>query len=186
MAAEPRAEAPIGIQVLAIASPPHELVELAIGGISRLVAVPCRLADAPCALEIPRVPGRDQADADQLLARVEACPRPPGHWTVGLVAEDIGHPIFTFFFGRARHYGGAALVSLARLDPSFYGLASDAALTARAKAYMEVLSNLHAQDAWDELNEEQQARIEGPLKSRAEAEVPSGTGIPFLRSELSA
>ncbi|MES9819574.1 MAG: BREX system P-loop protein BrxC [Candidatus Thiodiazotropha sp.] len=62
----------------------------------------------------------------------------------------------------------------------------DAALTARVDAYTEALINLHAQDAWAELNEEQQARIESPLKSRAGTKVPSGTGIPFLRSELSA
>jgi hypothetical protein len=62
----------------------------------------------------------------------------------------------------------------------------DAALTARADAYTEALVDLHAQDAWEELNKEQQGRIERPLQSRSEAQVSSGTGIPFLRSELSA
>ena len=62
----------------------------------------------------------------------------------------------------------------------------DAALHARADAYTQALADLHAQDAWDELNDEQQARIEDPLQSRAETQVPAGTNIPFLRSELSA
>jgi hypothetical protein len=62
----------------------------------------------------------------------------------------------------------------------------DAALTARADAYTEALTKLHAQDAWGELNEEQQGRIERPLKSRSGTTAPSGTTIPFLRSELSA
>lgn len=133
--------APRGIQVLAIASPPRALVESVVAGISRLVSVPCRVADAPCAMELPRIPGREQLDADKLLARLEACPRPEGYWAVGLSGEDIGHPIFTFFFGRARHHGGAALVSLARLDPGFYGLAPDNLLAAR-RAAREALHEL--------------------------------------------
>jgi len=60
------------------------------------------------------------------------------------------------------------------------------ALTARASAYTDALSKLHAQDAWDELNEEQQDRIDRPLKSRSDTTPSSGTTIPFLRSELSA
>lgn len=60
------------------------------------------------------------------------------------------------------------------------------ALTARASAYTKALTKLHAQDAWGELNEEQQGRIEQPLKSRSGTKVSSNTMIPFLRSELSA
>jgi len=60
------------------------------------------------------------------------------------------------------------------------------ALTARASAYTDALSKLHAQDAWDELNEEQQDRIDRPLKSRSSTTPSSSATIPFLRSELSA
>ena len=62
----------------------------------------------------------------------------------------------------------------------------DAALTARANAYAEVLTKLHAEDAWGELNEDQQGRIEQPLKSRSGTTISSSATIPFLRSELSA
>jgi len=62
----------------------------------------------------------------------------------------------------------------------------NAAQTARASAYAEALTKLHAQDAWDELNEEQQERIDRPLKSRSGTTSSSGTTIPFMRSELSA
>ena len=62
----------------------------------------------------------------------------------------------------------------------------NAALTARANAYTKALDKLHAHDAWDELNEEQQGRIEEPLKSRSSDTPSSNTTIPFLRSELSA
>ena len=43
-------------------------------------------------------------------------------------------------------------------------------------------TKLHTLEAWDELNEEQQERIEQPLKSRSDATVSSNTTIPFLRS----
>jgi Family of unknown function (DUF6079) len=69
---------------------------------------------------------------------------------------------------------------------SEYDKRFDAALTARADAYTEALTKLHAQDAWGELNEEQQGRIEGPLKSRSGTSTTDGMTIPFLRSELSA
>ena len=45
---------------------------------------------------------------------------------VGVTSLDVGLPIFTFVFGRARQGGSAAVVSLARLEPAFYGLAPDA------------------------------------------------------------
>ena len=61
-----------------------------------------------------------------------------------------------------------------------------AALSARADAYAEALTSLHGQDAWGELNDQQQGRIEQPLKSRSDTAVSSQTTIPFLRSEVSA
>jgi hypothetical protein len=60
------------------------------------------------------------------------------------------------------------------------------ALTARANAYTEALTKLRTHDAWGELNEEQQKRIEQPLKIRSDTTSSSGATIPFLRSELSA
>ena len=60
------------------------------------------------------------------------------------------------------------------------------ALNTRASAYTEACTKFHAQDAWVELNEEQQGRIEQPLRSRSDTKVSSNTTIPFLRSELSA
>lgn len=60
------------------------------------------------------------------------------------------------------------------------------ALTARASAYGEALSKLHAHAAWGDLDEAQQGRVEQPLKMRNSTEISSSTTIPFLRSELSA
>lgn len=113
------------IEVLEVAAPPRELVEAVTAALSRRVSVPCSIRTAPKGFEIPHIPGRNQADADRLLTSVEAMDMPEGHLLVALTAEDIGHPIFTHFFGRARHHGTAAVVSVARLDPTFYGLKED-------------------------------------------------------------
>jgi archaemetzincin len=121
-------------------APSLPLAELA-ARLSRRVAVPCR-AQGPIDLgELVRLPGRDQVDADRLLERVEAWPAPPGVVKVGLTGLDIAIPIFTFVFGRARDGGRGCLVSAARLDPRFYGLPEDAALTER-RTVDEVLHEL--------------------------------------------
>lgn len=49
---------------------------------------------------------------------------------LGLTTRDIYIPMLTFLFGQAQLNGSAALVSLARLSQSFYGLPDDPALTA--------------------------------------------------------
>ena len=91
--------------------------------LSRRIGASCRLAE-PANGHALLLPGRDQADADALLATLEADP-PEDAVRLGVTAQDLAIPIFTFVFGRARSGGHAALVSLARLDPAFYGLPSD-------------------------------------------------------------
>jgi len=108
--------------------------------ISRHVHLPCRVApDLPPFA--PQMPGRGQLDADALLAALEVRAAVPGPLLVGVTDEDIAIPIFTFVFGRARQHGRAAVVSLARLDPAFYGLPPDPERTAR-RAVAEVLHEL--------------------------------------------
>ena len=123
--------------------------------LSRRLSVPCRVlgdegvGDGPGALAgdggqpvpVARVPGRDQADADALLARLEALPIDRGSLLVGATELDLGNPVFTYFFGRARCPGRAALVSVARLSPAFYGLPPDEDLLLR-RATCEVLHEL--------------------------------------------
>lgn len=141
------------VEVLAVAAPPRDLLEAVTAALSRRVSAPCGIRAAPTGFEVPHIPGRDQADADRLLAAVEALHPPDGHLLVALTAEDIGHPIFTHFFGRARHFGAAAVVSVARLDPRFYGLPEDRELLIR-RAVLEIvhemghLAGLEHCDAW--------------------------------------
>lgn len=108
--------------------------------LSRRVHVPCRV-DGESQIEPALLPGREQGDADALLARLEAESALPREVTVALVAQDLAIPIFTFVFGRARQGGQAALVSLARLDPTFYGLPHDRELLTH-RALVEVVHEL--------------------------------------------
>jgi len=113
-----------------------------VARLSAWLALPCRLVDdAGRFRDLPTVPGRSQVDADGLLRLVEERAEPDGPVLVGLTDRDMGNGIFTFFFGRARHLGHAAVVSLARLTPTYYGLPDDPDLTIR-RAALEVLHEL--------------------------------------------
>jgi archaemetzincin len=120
--------------------------------LSRRLHVPCRI-DGEARVDTPLLPERAQVDADAVLALLEAQAAAPREVTVALVAPDLAIPIFTFVFGRARQGGRAALVSLARLDPAFYGLPEDRELLTH-RALVEVVhelghvaSLLHCRDA---------------------------------------
>lgn len=127
------------IQILPVGALPRGTVEAVAARLSRLVSVACR-PRAGSTIPPPLFQGRDQVDADRLLASVEG-EAVPGAALVGLTALDMGIPIFTFVFGRARLGGRAAVVSLARLDPAYYGLAaSHETLLSRAAA--EILHEL--------------------------------------------
>ncbi len=102
--------------------------------LSRHVSVPCRLLPGPSLHADMRLAPRPQHDAQALLTLV-AGPGPgarPEAARLGLTDVDVGLPVFAFVFGLARTDGvQAALVSLARLDPTFAGLPPDEELTAR-------------------------------------------------------
>jgi archaemetzincin len=116
------------------------LAEELAARISRHVSASCRVVDdAPP--ELVRLPARDQVDADALLGALEARAAPESAALVGLTLLDLAIPVFTFVFGRARQGGRVAVVSLARLDPAFYGLAPDPDLLAR-RAVQEVVHEL--------------------------------------------
>jgi archaemetzincin len=130
-----------GLRLVPIGPLERPVLDGVLAGLSRRVGVPCRLQGPLHDLDLPRLAGREQLDADVLLASLEALQDEDGEVIVGLTSHDVGNPIFTFFFGRARHGGGAALVSLARLTPAFYGLPEDEALTVQ-RAVTEILHEL--------------------------------------------
>jgi archaemetzincin len=111
-----------------------------VARLSRRVHVPCRV-DGAVQISPPLLPYREQGDADALLANLEAQARSPREVSVAVVALDLAIPIFTFVFGRARQGGAAALVSVARLDPAFYGLPEDRELLTH-RALIEIVHEL--------------------------------------------
>lgn len=132
---------PSRFEILPLGSPSQELLERIARGLSRRVSAPVHLHPTAADFPLPLIRGREQVHADEVLKALEAHPRAEGAWLLGVTDRDIGHPIFTFFFGRARHHGGAALISTARLEQTFYGLPDDPALTAR-RAVMEAIHEL--------------------------------------------
>jgi archaemetzincin len=118
-----------------------ELFEI-LAHLSSRTGLACRPIEVAPLSPLLTVPGRSQVDADRLLARLEEEARARGSVPlVGVTGRDIGLPLFTFVFGRARVGGEAALVSTARLRPEHYGLPADGGLAAR-RASGEILHEL--------------------------------------------
>jgi archaemetzincin len=128
------------IAIAPLAGVANETLDHLLGELSSRVHVPCRRVACPTQPPLDRVAGRSQIDADRWLERLEAHARPEIP-LVGVTEADLALPIFTFVFGRARLGGGAAVISLARLRPEFYGLSPDPRLVAR-RAAAELLHEL--------------------------------------------
>ena len=60
------------------------------------------------------------------------------------------------------------------------------AVQARAAAYEEAAKKLKATLGWEQLGEDQQRRVAGPLASRATPDGTASMAIPLLRSDLAA
>jgi archaemetzincin len=130
----------VGIDLQPLGEVPAATTTAISRRLSRCVGVPCRAVTPIPASVLPRLAHRPQLDADAVLRLLEDQDRDDGVARVGLTNEDLGHPLFTFFFGRAR-MGGAAVVSLHRLDPAFYGLPASQETTLR-RGVLECLHEL--------------------------------------------
>jgi archaemetzincin len=111
------------IDLVATGELPSGTLEALAARLSAKLELPCHVAHSREAA-LPPIPGRDQLDANALLATLEARAS-DRRLLVGVAGEDIAIPVFTFVFGLARQGGRACVVSLARADPSFYGLPPD-------------------------------------------------------------
>ena len=87
------------------------------------------------------IQNRHQHHSSRLLASLKALDPSGGDWLLGLTEADLCIPILTFVFGEALLDGRAAVVSLHRLQTSFYGLEPDADLLLR-RAEKESLHEL--------------------------------------------
>jgi archaemetzincin len=141
MSAESAAHPVRELHVVTVGSFPTELARGVVARVSRRVRVPCILRPPPLDDELPYLAHRDQVDADRLLILLEKAFTAESALQVALTLSDIGSPLFTFFFGRARLHGTTALVSLARLDPAYYGLPTNSEV-ALQRAVSEILHEL--------------------------------------------
>ena len=101
-------------------------LEALAGRLSQKVELPCHVGPG-LVPPLPMIRARDQLDANALLEALEARAS-EARLLVGVASQDIAIPVFTFVFGLARQGGRACVVSLARADPTFYGLPEDAVL----------------------------------------------------------
>jgi archaemetzincin len=92
-------------------------------------------------LDVERLPGlpgpddswdgqRSQYNSEVLLRRLMRTCSPSAFRILGLTTVDLFIPMLSFVFGQAQLQGRVAIASSARLDPVFYGLPQNAALTA--------------------------------------------------------
>jgi archaemetzincin len=84
---------------------------------------------------------RRQYLSDPLLARLRLIPLVDAWRVLGVVEADLYTPGLSFVFGQASLGGRHALIALARLHPSYYGLPEDEALF-RARALKEAVHEL--------------------------------------------
>jgi archaemetzincin len=105
---------------------PNGTLEALAARLSVRVALACHVGPG-LGLPLAQVRGREELDANALLGTLEARAT-DGRLLVGVAGRDIAIPVFTFVFGLARQGGRACVVSLARADPSFYGLPPDPVL----------------------------------------------------------
>jgi archaemetzincin len=121
----------VGLILLApFGAPPDEVVgavEVGLGGILGLEVKRLEArAEPPAAFD----PKRSQWDSSVLLkALLDGEPAGEGR-ILGIAGRDLFVPVLTFVYGQAQLKGRAAVVSLARLRPEFYGLAADSGLLA--------------------------------------------------------
>jgi Family of unknown function (DUF6079) len=73
-----------------------------------------------------------------------------------------------------------AIDQLARSLEKAYAGRQEAAASARAETYQDAVAQLRSTPGWEELNEDQQARVSGPLSSKVDG------GIPVLRADVDA
>jgi archaemetzincin len=114
------------VDLLPVGALPPGVLEGLAARLSRHLALPCHTRPPAGDPALRRLAGREQLDAGALLEAVEGMAGAGRRLLVGVTAEDVAIPVFTFVFGLARQGGRACVVSLARADPAFYGLPPDA------------------------------------------------------------
>jgi len=95
--------------------------------------------DIPCAEAYDA--GRRQYLSSYLVHALDSLDGIPADRVIGITDLDLYVPELNFVFGEAAFYGRAAVVSLARLDPAFYGRGGNRDLLV-TRALKEVIHEL--------------------------------------------
>ena len=132
--------APFTIRLLSVGSLPPAMLGFLQEGLTREMGAVVRMAgNLPLPASCPE--GRSQYPGAPLLAALAAA-RPPGEEVIlGVTGVDLTAPGLNFVFGLADPRGRAALISLARLYPEFYGQPRDPGLF-KARAVKEAVHEL--------------------------------------------
>ena len=118
------AAAPFTIRLVSLGSLPPAMLGFLQEGLRREMGAVVRMTgNLPLPASCPE--GRSQYPGAPLLAALAAA-RPPGEEVIlGVTGVDLTAPGLNFVFGLADPRGRAALISLARLYPEFYGQPRD-------------------------------------------------------------
>jgi archaemetzincin len=118
------AAAPLTIRLVTVGSLPPAMLGFLQEGLRRELGAAVRMGgNLPLPASCPE--GRSQYPGEPFLAALAAT-RPPGEEVVlGVTGVDLMVPGLNFVFGLADPGSGAAVISLARLYPEFYGQPRD-------------------------------------------------------------
>ena len=120
----PGAAAPLTIRLVSVGTLPPAMLGFLQEGLSRELGAAVRMGgNLPLPASCPE--GRSQYPGAPFLAALAAA-RPPGDEVIlGVTGVDLTAPGLNFVFGLADPRGCAAVISLARLYPEFYGQPRD-------------------------------------------------------------
>jgi archaemetzincin len=116
------------IYLIPIATESLFWLEPLTAGILRAFGIPAKCA--PCSIDISPAfdPLRQQYNSSYLLGTLLAQPLANTGKVLGIAEVDLFIPILTFVFGEAQLDGPGAIVSMHRLNNTFYGMPENNAL----------------------------------------------------------
>ena len=136
----PATAAPLTVRLVSLGSLPPAMLGFLQEGLRRELGAVVRMeGNLPLPASCPE--GRSQYPGAPFLAALAAA-RPPGaEFILGVTGVDLTAPGLNFVFGLADPGGRAAVISLARLYPEFYGQPRDPRLF-KARAVTEAVHEL--------------------------------------------
>jgi len=120
----PATAVPLAVRLVSVGSLPPALLGFLQEGVARELGAAVRMGgDLPLPASCPE--GLSQYPSEPFLAALAAA-RPPGdEFILGVTGVDLTAPGLNFVFGLADPRSRAAVISLARLYPEFYGQPRD-------------------------------------------------------------